>query len=617
MVDPIDGTRAFIAGRQRMDGLAGGRRGRPAGGGGAGRCRRSRPRSMRSAGGGAYATASGSGRAPRETLAGATLRQQPRRYASAVRDGGRDDGPPRFVPSLAYRIALVAAGRDRRRHRQAERAGLGPCGCRSFGARSRGAACRPCRPGVCATMARETAHPTLIAATPALFGERGGSGQAMLTGGPRPRDREIRTAGRTTTCPGRSRRPPPTAPSGFWRRTRGCRRHPLRRSRAGSISSASIPTTHRLRCLEGEGAGDGRQRPDALFHRPSPSPARSRGDAGSAARIVRRDGEFGARGGEGRTRHRHGSAAAPSKPPPRRKSAQASARRRRSASPVDRLFSAPVQRGIASLAANYLRLVNATSPLPFDPPDPFASYIHLAPVIFTMWHGQHFMLPFARIFDFDARVLISRHHRRRDQRPGREKLGVKTIRGSTARDPSRMMEKGGIVGFLEMKAALEEGACVSMTADISNLAAAPRRPRRRVAGAARAAGRSSRIAYATSRRIDVQELGPGDHQPAVQPRGLRRRRAGRGAGGRRCRTARGQAPGGRGLISTRRPTAPIASSTGAMANGRRHGSLRPLPCLRQCRRSAACAAAPVVAGVDAARKTAARLGERYGRASRP
>jgi len=161
-----------------------------------------------------------------------------------------------------------------------------------------------------------------------------------------------------------------------------------------------------------------------------------------------------------------------------------------------------VQNGIASLAANYLRLVNATSPLAFDPPDPFARYIHLAPVIFTMWHGQHFMLPFARIFDFDARVLISRHHDGEINALVAHKLGIRTIRGSTARDPSRMLEKGGMVGFLEMKVALEEGACVSMTADISNLAA--RRAGMGVISLAKVSGRPIfPLAYATSRRIDV------------------------------------------------------------------------------------------------------------------
>ncbi len=167
------------------------------------------------------------------------------------------------------------------------------------------------------------------------------------------------------------------------------------------------------------------------------------------------------------------------------------------------LKSGPVQKGVAGLAASYLRFVNWTSPLRFDPEDAFDRYIHLAPVIFTMWHGQHFMLPFARIFDFDARVLISRSSDGELNALVAEKLGVKTIRGSTARDASRMLEKGALAGFVEMKTAIEQGACVTMTADISNLAA--RRAGRGIVTLARASGRPIiPIAYASSRRIDVK-----------------------------------------------------------------------------------------------------------------
>jgi lysophospholipid acyltransferase (LPLAT)-like uncharacterized protein len=59
-----------------------------------------------------------------------------------------------------------------------------------------------------------------------------------------------------------------------------------------------------------------------------------------------------------------------------------------------------------------------------------------------------------------------------------------------------------MVGFLEMKAALEDNACVSMTADISNLA--PRRAGLGIVALAKASGRPIvPVAYATSRRVDV------------------------------------------------------------------------------------------------------------------
>jgi lysophospholipid acyltransferase (LPLAT)-like uncharacterized protein len=168
-----------------------------------------------------------------------------------------------------------------------------------------------------------------------------------------------------------------------------------------------------------------------------------------------------------------------------------------------RLLESPwFQRTVATLATGYLRFVSTTSRFSFDPDDPYGRYVHLAPVIFTMWHGQHFMLPFARIFDYDVRVLISRHRDGEINALVARKLGIGTIRGSTARNPSRMLEKGGMVGFLEMKAALEEGACVSMTADISNLAS--RRAGLGIISLARVTGRPIvPLALTTSRRIDL------------------------------------------------------------------------------------------------------------------
>ncbi|KAB2857580.1 MAG: DUF374 domain-containing protein, partial [Bauldia sp.] len=105
-------------------------------------------------------------------------------------------------------------------------------------------------------------------------------------------------------------------------------------------------------------------------------------------------------------------------------------------------------------------------------------------------------------FDYDVRVLISRHRDGEINALVARKLGIGTIRGSTARNPSRMLEKGGMVGFLEMKAALEEGACVSMTADISNLAS--RRAGLGIISLARVTGRPIvPLALTTSRRLDL------------------------------------------------------------------------------------------------------------------
>jgi lysophospholipid acyltransferase (LPLAT)-like uncharacterized protein len=188
------------------------------------------------------------------------------------------------------------------------------------------------------------------------------------------------------------------------------------------------------------------------------------------------------------------------------RSKKALRRRRRSfrlARLGDRMLRAPAtQVVVANLVASYLRLVSATSRLVFDPSDPYVMQASLAPVIFTMWHGQHFMLPFARQYDLDVRVLISRHHDGEINARVAKKLGVGAIRGSGARDPSRMLEKGAVWGFMEMKAALDEGAFVCMTADISNLA--PRRAGLGIVSLARVSGRPIvPVAYASSRRVDI------------------------------------------------------------------------------------------------------------------
>jgi lysophospholipid acyltransferase (LPLAT)-like uncharacterized protein len=99
-------------------------------------------------------------------------------------------------------------------------------------------------------------------------------------------------------------------------------------------------------------------------------------------------------------------------------------------------------------------------------------------------------------------VLISRHHDGEINARVAHKLGVGTIRGSSARNPTRMLEKGAVWGFMEMKTALEEGAFVCMTADISNVAA--RRAGLGIVSLAKVSGRPIvPVAYASSRRIDI------------------------------------------------------------------------------------------------------------------
>jgi lysophospholipid acyltransferase (LPLAT)-like uncharacterized protein len=109
------------------------------------------------------------------------------------------------------------------------------------------------------------------------------------------------------------------------------------------------------------------------------------------------------------------------------------------------------------------------------------------------------MLPFAKPKQGSLRVLISRDGDGELNAAVARKLGVGAIRGSAARDPARMLEKGGLSGFREMVAALAAGESVAMTADLSKVEA--RRAGMGVVQLARISGRPILpVAFATSRR---------------------------------------------------------------------------------------------------------------------
>lgn len=154
-------------------------------------------------------------------------------------------------------------------------------------------------------------------------------------------------------------------------------------------------------------------------------------------------------------------------------------------------------------AAAYLRFVRRTSTLEFEPSDPYEFFGHLLPGIVAMWHGQHLMVPFIRREGHDVRVMISKHRDGEINAIAAESLGLGTVRASAARSASRVIEKGGLRGFLEMKAALAQGATVAMTADLSN-----QRSRRAGPGIvmlARASGRPIvPVAVATSRHFVIK-----------------------------------------------------------------------------------------------------------------
>lgn len=159
-----------------------------------------------------------------------------------------------------------------------------------------------------------------------------------------------------------------------------------------------------------------------------------------------------------------------------------------------------VQKAIGVTAAEYLRFVWNTSRFEVEPPDIYERVVPDLPVILAMWHGQHFLMPFIKLKQHRAKVLISRHRDGEMNAIAAEWLGVGLIRGSGAHN-GEFYKKGGISAFTGMLDALREGYTVALTADIPKVA--------RVAGLgivklAQASGRPIYpIAMATQRRYEL------------------------------------------------------------------------------------------------------------------
>jgi lysophospholipid acyltransferase (LPLAT)-like uncharacterized protein len=124
-----------------------------------------------------------------------------------------------------------------------------------------------------------------------------------------------------------------------------------------------------------------------------------------------------------------------------------------------------VQKAIGVCASEYLRLVRNTSRVILEPADLYERWHPDLPFIAAMWHGQHFLTPFAKPDSVEVKVLVSRHRDGEINAIAAERLGIGTIRGSG--DHGRRYDrKGGVGAFMNMLKALEQGYIVAMTADV-------------------------------------------------------------------------------------------------------------------------------------------------------
>lgn len=157
------------------------------------------------------------------------------------------------------------------------------------------------------------------------------------------------------------------------------------------------------------------------------------------------------------------------------------------------------QETLGRLLAGYLRLVQRTNRIVFEPADIYDHVRPDLPLIFAMWHGQHIMIPFARPDWMPACSLVSRHGDGGFNAVALRELGIGAIRGSGALG-KKIREKGGAAAFLAMVRRLAAGDTMVLTADV------PKRARivgPGIIALARASGRPIRaVAVVTSRRID-------------------------------------------------------------------------------------------------------------------
>lgn len=157
---------------------------------------------------------------------------------------------------------------------------------------------------------------------------------------------------------------------------------------------------------------------------------------------------------------------------------------------------------IGSLLAGYLKLVYYTNRFVIEPVTIHEDSEKDLPVIVAMWHGQHFMVPFAKPKHWPAKVMISRSADGEVNAIAARKLGMGLIRASGGRTAHQIKKRGGMKGFIEAVRALRSGDSIAMTADV------PKGPARHSGvGIVQLAKHSGRpilpVAVATSRSIEL------------------------------------------------------------------------------------------------------------------
>jgi lysophospholipid acyltransferase (LPLAT)-like uncharacterized protein len=159
--------------------------------------------------------------------------------------------------------------------------------------------------------------------------------------------------------------------------------------------------------------------------------------------------------------------------------------------------SRAVQETLGFLVAGYLKFVQRTNRFVMEPADAY-DRVEM-PVIAAMWHGQHFMIHFAKRPQDRAASLVSRSGDGEFNAVALRHLGVRAIRGSGARGRD-IRKKGGAQAMRAMLRALSDGEMVVMTADVPKIS---RTCGQGIVTLSQLSGRPIvPVAVVTSRRID-------------------------------------------------------------------------------------------------------------------
>jgi lysophospholipid acyltransferase (LPLAT)-like uncharacterized protein len=131
--------------------------------------------------------------------------------------------------------------------------------------------------------------------------------------------------------------------------------------------------------------------------------------------------------------------------------------------------SAWVRECVAFCVAVYLWFVRITTRFVYEPADYFQRLEGLGPLIATTWHGQHFIIHYARPKSRRFTVMISRSGDGDINARIARRVGIEPIRGSGGEAQS-MHRKGAVSASRSVLRALQENVSVLMTADVPKIA---------------------------------------------------------------------------------------------------------------------------------------------------